>query len=73
MIKFKNLMKDFGILEINLKKLIEPKIISEIPVEPKMNETTGLLTGLLEIVREVRHDSLTHDSLTHDSLTTQNV
>jgi hypothetical protein len=38
MIKFKNLMKDFGIFEINFKKLIEPKIL----VEPKMNETTGL-------------------------------
>jgi hypothetical protein len=37
MIKFKNLMKDFEIPEINFKKLIEPKIL----VEPKMNETTG--------------------------------
>ncbi len=45
MIKFKNLMKDFGILEINFKKLIEPKIIPEIPVEPKMNETSGLLSN----------------------------
>jgi hypothetical protein len=45
MIKFKNLMKDFGILGINFKKLIEPKIIPEIPVEPKMNETSGLLSN----------------------------
>jgi hypothetical protein len=34
--KFKNLMKDFGILEINFKKLIEPKI----------NKTTGSLSML---------------------------
>jgi hypothetical protein len=32
--KFKHLMRDFGIPELNLKKLIEPKI----SVEPKMNE-----------------------------------
>jgi hypothetical protein len=34
--KFKSLMKDFGILEINFKKLIEPKI----------NKTTGRVSNL---------------------------
>jgi hypothetical protein len=42
--KFKHLMKDFGINELNLKKLIEPKI----SVEPKMNETTGPLSMLFK-------------------------
>jgi hypothetical protein len=37
--KFKNLIKDFGIPELNLKKFFEPKVI------PKMNERTGRVSS----------------------------
>jgi hypothetical protein len=53
--KFKNLMKDFGILEINFKKLIEPKIL----VEPKMNETTGPLSMLAKNFKKLFNKSST--------------
>jgi hypothetical protein len=39
-LKLKNLKEDFGNPEISSKTLIEPKILPETPVEPKMNDRT---------------------------------
>ncbi len=50
--KLKNLIKDFGIVEINLIRLIEPKP-PEIPAEPPINKTTRRGSKLAKSLKKI--------------------